>query len=213
MWVVRGLSTSDRSGQYGGLHEEQHSVYYDDFFREVQLLDVVLENTETKERVEFESDDMADFSEKIRECNPYGAICCGGTISDDWMFISVDNKSEEFLGYVEGVDLVFQMPTPLRNHVEHLSYALGFWDDMGTLIDSSNEFIKYGFTLFQVICFLNEGWYGSSYYMRGSGCTYRVDFTDVVKARELVEKAVTMGYNPMKNSEDSLIHLRTDSEC
>lgn len=197
MWYIERLSSFGKD--LNAVAREEMCIYYDAAFRRDNDAYVVLRNSETRQivRLKAEAGTLLDFEYDLERYNPYGyfrkqAGAC--------MLVAIDVYSMQFLEYVDKVESKFAIrDTVIQPLVWSYRLSFWYWDRERTVLNINSRFDTtfYALTLFQVICFMKRGWVGDKFYLRDTDeCICEVSFTDVHKARALIAKAVTHGYDP-----------------
>lgn len=182
------------------------------------IVKVIVRNTESSDFKVLSTEYSTDAFERcIRELNPYGVVFGEDNTGSDiyvqdeiflggFLIVTVDILSIDFLKYVESVGSFSTNDLKLTAYVLGLEYHVSFWDKDGTIVEIGWTKGKYACTLFQMLCFLKEGWRGDKFYIRQGLNSINgwvtdpgrcVTFTDSHKARAMIAKAVTSGYNPL----------------
>ena len=217
MWFVEKIGYE---GLVSHVIEPQQCLRYNKSAAYKGKILVVLKNTETKQRVDLMSWRLMDeFEDTLRSYRPYGLVTgetldeAGDIIVSDEIFlggcllVKVDEPSIRFLEYVDAVKPMNVHDTSALAFVNSLKFHFTFWDTHGTLLEVGWTKGQCACSLFQIMCFLTKGWYGDEFYLRQGICgtngwasipARRVVFNNVHKARAMIAKAVSTGYNPMK---------------
>lgn len=207
MWYIDDVGFV-RDGSYKpGEYVRVPYLYHDSHMRETFLLDLHLTEYETGNGMRLQCRRWTDFWKEITALNPYG-LCRGGYAEGDAMYAKIDKLSIDFLGYVDSVYVVSKADDALLDRTKNLQSAYSFWDDMRSIVDCSSSFNSVAFTLFQIMCFLKDGWVGDKFYLKGrTGILQCVEFCDVKRARTMISKATAIGYNPVLAQKANVPHL------
>lgn len=207
MWVVTTVVSEREGGK-----DHQRSLYrslYAVGGREP--VGVVLRNTETYERVYLSSRTTQMFDKVIAGYKPYGWITSetAGIFNfpseGDELFVEIDDLSLQFLDYIDSVEYMSDdADADVCDLINRIPTVFIPWDSFSTILEWTYSYGTMACTLFQVICYLPSGWHKDEYLIRVGVRGFRVSFKDIARARALVAKAVSLGYNPLKNDEKEL---------
>ena len=206
MLVIDRIACSRRDGGAIGVLQDRPYVYLDNAFSRLYGLSVWLRNTETGRVDEYYAPNWTTFALDMIEYKPYGWFPSDEEY-DDAMFVAVDKQSLDFFDLVESVEEIDARNTEEYSLVHGLHNQFTFWDSRRGIVDCSFGGVHHGFTLFAVMCFLQEGWCNDMFYMKYKTGGYRIKFNDPGKARTAIAKAVVMGYSPVAACASNLPHL------
>ena len=201
MWYVEKLHSFDRDG--AGVACSEPWVHCGVVFRQSQDILVQLRDSESSDVIRLlgKRDCWEQFDKALAEYNPYGYVMIG----EGYCFlVEVDTLSIQFLAYVDSVS-VYNSHSNVNVQLFTWASKVMFtpYDEYRTILngrDSGSSATRSAFTLFQIMVFMHRGWFGDMFYFRGAnGEIFEVSFTDVSKARAMIAKAITSGYNPIAN--------------
>ena len=200
MWYIEWVGVKPNYGKGSDTILEVPFLYYNSDVRQTNSVFIKLRNTETDETAELHGFPWKKFESGLRNYHPYGWIL-GGKDSDDATLIKVDKLSLDFLDLVKNVELIEPADIKFVKFAKSLRYQFTFLDEGMTFVYCSSLLSQNAFTLLQVMCFLQEGWYKGKFYLKWGAKVYSIEFFDSDKAHDFVLNALSKGYNPMQDVE------------
>lgn len=187
-------------------------VVLDRYSSVMHSVHVTLCNTETGEEQYLQSGfDYISFCRAVGSFNPYGfvpqRVLDNGKTLNSSIIVQIDDLSLKFLDYIKSVYHVSEDDSELGVFIAGLKNWVVKWNIDGTILELSGTSGQYACPIFQMICYQQIGWLNDKFYFRvgprESGNGLCVEFNDAQKARVFIAKALTLGYNPMKDRSQS----------